>query len=50
MRSGTKGVTAVEYAILLALIAIALATSMPSITSAIVKVFGRASSVMEGPK
>ena len=41
-----KGVTIVEYAIMLALIAIAIAVSAPSITSAVVGVFSKASSVM----
>jgi Flp pilus assembly pilin Flp len=42
----TKGVTIVEYAIMLALIAISVAVSAPNITSAVVGVFGKASSVM----
>ncbi len=42
----TRGVTIVEYAIMLALIAIAIAVSAPNITSAVVGVFGKASSVM----
>jgi len=42
-----KGVTVVEYAIMLALIAIAVAVSAPNITSAVVGAFGRASSVMK---
>jgi Flp pilus assembly pilin Flp len=41
-----KGVTIVEYAIMLALIAIAIAVAAPNITSAVVSVFSRASSVM----
>jgi len=41
-----KGVTVVEYAIMLALIAIAVAVAVPSITSAVVGVFSNASSVM----
>jgi Flp pilus assembly pilin Flp len=41
-----KGVTIVEYAIMLALIAIVIAVTAPNITSAVVGVFGRASSVM----
>jgi Flp pilus assembly pilin Flp len=43
----TKGVTIVEYAIMLSLIAIAIAISVPNITSAVVGVFGKASSVMK---
>jgi Flp pilus assembly pilin Flp len=42
----TRGVTIVEYAIMLALIAIAVAVTAPNITSAVVGVFGKASSVM----
>ena len=42
----SKGVTIVEYAIMLSLIAIAVAISAPNITSAVVGVFGKASSVM----
>jgi Flp pilus assembly pilin Flp len=41
-----KGVTVVEYAIMLALIAIAVAVAAPNITSAVVGVFNDASSVM----
>ena len=41
-----KGVTIVEYAIMLALIAIAIAVAAPNITSAVVGVFSKASSVM----
>ncbi len=41
-----KGVTIVEYAIMLALIAIAIAVAAPNITSAVMGVFNRASSVM----
>jgi Flp pilus assembly pilin Flp len=41
-----KGVTVVEYAIMLALIAIAVAVAAPNITSAVISVFGNASSVM----
>ena len=37
-RNKTKGVTVVEYAIMLALIAIAVAVAAPSITSAILGV------------
>jgi Flp pilus assembly pilin Flp len=42
-----KGVTIVEYAILLALIAIAIAIAAPTITSAVMGVFNNASSVMK---
>jgi Flp pilus assembly pilin Flp len=42
-----KGVTIVEYAILLALIAIAIAVASPTVTSAVTSVFNRASSVMK---
>jgi Flp pilus assembly pilin Flp len=41
-----KGVTIVEYAIMLALIAIAIAVAAPNITSAVTGVFSKASSVM----
>ena len=43
-----KGVTIVEYAIMLALIAVAVAGAAPNITSAVLGVFSKASSVM-GP-
>ena len=42
-----KGVTVVEYAIMLALIAIAIAVAAPNITSAVLSVFSKASSVMQ---
>jgi Flp pilus assembly pilin Flp len=41
-----KGVTTVEYAIMLVLIAIAVAVAAPNISSAIVSVFGKTSSVL----
>jgi Flp pilus assembly pilin Flp len=41
-----KGVTVVEYAIMLALIAIAVAIASPTVTSAVVGVFSKASSIM----
>jgi Flp pilus assembly pilin Flp len=41
-----KGVTVVEYAIMLALIAIAVAVAAPNVTSAVIGVFSKASSVM----
>lgn len=46
MKKTDKGVTVVEYAIMLALIAIAVAAAMPNIKDAVVAVFGNASSVM----
>jgi Flp pilus assembly pilin Flp len=46
-KSQTKGVTIVEYAVMLSLIAISVAISAPNITSAVVGVFGKASSVMK---
>ena len=46
-KSNEKGVTVVEYAIMLALIAIAVAVAAPNITSAVVNVFSKASSVMQ---
>jgi Flp pilus assembly pilin Flp len=45
-KKSQAGVTIVEYAIMLALIAIAIAVSAPNITSAVVGVFSKASSVM----
>lgn len=45
-RKRQKGVTVVEYAIMLALIAIAVAIAAPGISDAVVSVFGKASSVM----
>jgi len=45
-RNRQNGVTVVEYAIMLALIAIAVAVAAPNITSAVVGVFSKASSVM----
>ena len=45
-KKNKKGVTIVEYAIMLALIAIAIALAAPNITSAVINVFSRASSVM----
>lgn len=42
-----SGVTIVEYAVMLALIAIALVAAVPGITSAVVGVFDTAASVME---
>ena len=41
-----KGVTTVEYAIMLALIAIAVAAAAPGISTAVVSVFSRASTCM----
>jgi Flp pilus assembly pilin Flp len=45
-KKNEKGVTVVEYAIMLALIAIAVAVAAPNITSAVIGVFSKASSVM----
>jgi Flp pilus assembly pilin Flp len=45
-RKRQKGVTTVEYAIMLVLIAIAVALAAPGISSAIVSVFGKTSSVL----
>jgi Flp pilus assembly pilin Flp len=45
-KKSQAGVTVVEYAIMLALIAIAVAVSAPNITSAVIGVFSKASSVM----
>ncbi len=41
-----KGVTVVEYALMLALVAIAVAIATPNIASAVISVFSKASSVM----
>ena len=41
-----KGVTTVEYAIMLALIAIAVAAAAPGISNAVVSVFSRAATCM----
>ena len=41
-----KGVTVVEYALMLALVAIAVALATPGITSAVISVFSKASSVL----
>ncbi len=46
MKKSQRGVTAVEYALMLALIAIVIAASTPSISSAVLTVFGRASSAL----
>ena len=43
---GQSGVTTVEYAIMLVLIAIAVIVGAPFISSAVVSVFGKASSVL----
>ena len=45
-RKRQKGVTIVEYAIMLALIAIAVAVASPSIKDAVINVFSKASSVI----
>lgn len=45
-KKNTKGVTVVEYAIMLAVIAIAIAVAAPNVTSAVVGVYSKASSVM----
>jgi Flp pilus assembly pilin Flp len=47
-RSGKRqrGVTTVEYAIMLVLISIAVAIASPNISSAVVSVFGKTSSVL----
>jgi Flp pilus assembly pilin Flp len=43
-----QGVTIVEYAIMLALIAIAVALATPNIKAAVVALFGQAVTVMNG--
>ena len=42
-----KGVTTVEYAVMLVIVAIAVAVAAPSFSGAVVRVFGNASSVMK---
>ena len=42
-----RGVTVVEYALMLALVAIAVALATPNIASAVISVFSKASSVMQ---
>ena len=42
-----RGVTTVEYAIMLVLISIAVAIASPNISSAVVSVFGKTSSVLK---
>jgi Flp pilus assembly pilin Flp len=46
-KKAAEGVTIVEYAIMLALVAIAIAASVPSITSAVTGVFNKSSSIMK---
>jgi Flp pilus assembly pilin Flp len=41
-----KGVTVVEYALMLALVAIAVALAAPNIGSAVISVFSKASSII----
>ena len=41
-----KGVTVVEYALMLTLVAIAVALTTPNIASAVISVFSKASSVI----
>ena len=41
-----KGVTTVEYAIMLALVALAVAAATPSVKSAVVSTFGQVSSAL----
>jgi len=45
-RKRQKGVTIVEYVIMLAIVAIAVALASPSIKNSVLSVFNRASSVM----
>jgi len=46
-KKSQAGVTVVEYAIMLALIAIAVAATSPTIKNAVLNVFSNASSVMK---
>jgi Flp pilus assembly pilin Flp len=41
-----KGVTTIEYGVMLALIALAVALAAPNISSAVVNLFGKTSNVM----
>ena len=45
-KKSEKGVTIVEYVIMLAIVAIAVAIASPNIKNSVLNVFGRASSVM----
>ena len=45
-KKSEKGVTIVEYVIMLAIVAIAVAIASPNIKSSVLNVFGKASSVM----
>ena len=45
-KKSEKGVTIVEYVIMLAIVAIAVALASPSIKTSVLSVFNRASSVM----
>jgi Flp pilus assembly pilin Flp len=49
LRSSEKGVTTVEYAIMLALVAIAVAASSPGISEAVTSVFAQAATEMAQP-
>jgi len=49
VRSSEKGVTTVEYAIMLALVAIAVAVSAPGISEAVTSVFVQAAGAMTQP-
>ena len=48
-RTSEKGVTTVEYAIMLALVAIIVATTSPSISDAVTEVFDEAIEAMDDP-
>ena len=47
-RTSEKGVTTVEYGIMLALVAIAVASSVPGISQAVIGTFTQAATVMGG--
>lgn len=49
VRASEKGVTTVEYAIMLALVAIAVAAATPGISTAVTSVFVQAASAMNTP-
>jgi Flp pilus assembly pilin Flp len=49
LRSSEKGVTTVEYAIMLALVAVAVAAATPGISDAVTSVFTEAATAMATP-
>jgi len=49
MRTDEKGVTTVEYAIMLALVALAVAAATPGLSDAVITVFTDTTAAMTGP-